>query len=361
MVRLMEEAMEQGAGGLSSGLVYAPAMFAEKEELVALACVAARRKGLYATHMRSEGDHLLEAMDEALQVARESGVRLQLSHLKTAGAANWAKGEAALAKIRLAREAGVDVAADRYPYTASCTDLDVILPTWAGQGGRAAILQRLRDPAIRKTIRAEMAAEREEAYWDRVWIGSTRHPENQAFTGRPLREAAAAWACPPLDAALRLMDADELFTSGIFFGMSEENMWKILAEPWVMLGSDASIRSPVGPLGQDHPHPRAYGTVGRFLCAVVEGRSVSPAEAIRKMTSLPAERFRLKDRGVLKPGAWADVVVVNPATVRDAATYEQPHRFCEGIPAVWVNGVPTLVDGRETGNRGGRFLTPAGI
>ena len=353
----LDQALEEGGAGLSTGLVYAPAMFAQPEEIQALARVAARRGGIYATHMRSEGGALLEAIDEALDVARATGVRLQISHLKTAGRANWGKREAALEKIRAARAAGLSVASDRYPYTASCTDLDVILPEWASQGGRAAILARLRDPGERAKIRAEMAAERDEAYWEGVWIGSTRHPDNAPFAGKPILKAAEAWKLHPLDAVLRFMETDELFTGGIFFGMSEENMWRILAEPWVMIGSDASIRSPEGPLSHDHPHPRAYGTFGRFLRAALDGKTVGIGEAVRKMTSLPAEQFRLKDRGVLRAGAYADVVVLDPKTVRDRATYEKPHQFCEGVSGVWVNGVVTVCDGKDTGGRGGRYLT----
>jgi len=332
-------------------------MHAQPEEITALAKVVARRGGIYATHMRSEGGQLLEAIDEALDVARATGVRLQISHLKTAGRANWHKLDAALEKIRVAQAEGIEVASDRYPYTASCTDLDVILPEWAAQGGRAAILARLRDPAERAKIRAEMATARDEKYWEAVWIGSTRHPDNSIFAGNPIAVAVEAWKLHPLDAALRFMETDELFTGGIFFGMSEENMWRILAEPWVMIGSDASIRSPRGPLSKDHPHPRAYGTFGRFLRAALDGKSVSVGEAVRKMTSLPAEFFRLKDRGVLREGAYADVVVFDPATFRDLVTFEKPHQFCEGISAVWVNGVLTLRDGHETGGRGGRYLT----
>lgn len=356
MCGLLAQALEEGGAGLSTGLVYAPAMFARPEEIQALARVVARRGGIYATHMRSEGGRLLEAIDEALDVARATGVRLQISHLKTAGRANWHKLDAALEKIRAARAEGVEVASDRYPYTASCTDLDVILPEWAGQGGRAAILARLRNPAERAKIRAEMAAARGEAYWEGVWIGSTRHPDNAEFAGKPIREAAAAWKCHPLDAFLRFLETDELFTGGIFFGMSEENMWRILAEPWVMIGSDASIRSPKGPLSHDHPHPRAYGTFGRFMRAALDGTTVPVGEAVRKMTSLPAAWFRLADRGVIRAGAFADVVVFDPATFRDLATFENPHRFCEGISAVWVNGVLTLCGGRKTGASGGRIL-----
>ena len=356
MASLLEAALEEGGAGLSTGLVYAPAMFAQAEEIQALATVVARHGGIYATHMRSEGGQLLEAIDEALAVARATGVRLQISHLKTAGRANWHKLDAALTKIRVARDEGLEVASDRYPYTASCTDLDVILPTWASQGGRVAILARLRDPEMREKIRTELAAERDESYWESVWIGSTRHPDNAPFAGQPIRVAAEAWKQHPLDAALRFMETDELFTGGIFFGMSEENLWRILAEPWVMIGSDASIRAPTGPLSHDHPHPRAYGTFSRFLRAALDGKTVPVGEAVRKMTSLPAEHFRLSDRGVIRPGAFADLTVIDPDNVRDVATYAKPHQFGEGVSAVWVNGVLTLRDGQETGARGGRVL-----
>jgi len=356
MAVLLEAALEEGGAGLSTGLIYAPAMFAQAEEIVALAKVVAHRGGIYATHMRSEGGTLLESIDEALAVARASGVRLQISHLKTAGPGNWHKLDAALEKINGAQTDGIAVAADRYPYTASCTDLDVILPVWASQGGRAAILARLRDSAIRAKIRTEMAVARDESYWESVWVGSTHHPDNRAFAGKPLRDVAAAWKLHPLDAALRLMATDELFTGGIFFGMSEENMWRILAEPWVMIGSDASIRAPWGPLSHDHPHPRAYGTFGRFVRAALDGKTVSVAEAVRKMTSLPAEQFRLKDRGVVCTGAFADLAVIDPKTFRDRATFEKPHQFCDGVSAVWVNGVLTFRAGQDTGKRGGRYL-----
>jgi N-acyl-D-amino-acid deacylase len=356
MCGLLDDALAEGGAGLSTGLVYGQAIYAQPEEIAALARVAARRGGIYATHMRSEGGALLESIGEALDVARASGVRLQISHLKTAGRANWHKLDAALEAICAAQAEGLEVAADRYPYTASCTDLDVILPDWAAQGGRAAILARLGDSRERARIRAEMAAERDDSYWDGVWIGSTRHPDNAPYAGKPLAVAAAAWKVHPLDAALRLMETDELFTGGIFFGMSEDNLWRILAQPWTMIGSDASLRSPTGPLSHDHPHPRAYGTFGRFLRAALDGRTVPVGEAIRKMTSLPAGQFRLADRGELRAGAYADVVALDPAKFRDRATYERPHQFCEGLAAAWVNGEPAILGGRETGRRNGKVL-----
>jgi N-acyl-D-amino-acid deacylase len=356
MAALLERAMDEGSRGLSSGLIYAPGMFASPEELAALAGVAARRGGIYTSHMRSEGHRLLEALDETLAVARESGVRVQVSHLKTSGRANWGLIDAALDKLNAARASGVEVAADRYPYTASNTDLDVILPLWASEGGRDAVLARLRNPADRARLRAELLANRPETYWGTIVIGSTAHPDHAGLQGLPLEEAARLLDLEPVDAALRLIDRDELRTSAFFFGMSEANMWRILAEPWVMIGSDASLRAPWGVLSHDFPHPRAYGTFPRFLRAALDGKTVPVEEAIRKMTSLPAAHFRLGGRGVLRAGAHADVLVIDPVKLRDTATFTKPHALAEGVEKVIVNGKVTLEAGALTGTRGGRVL-----
>ena len=356
MVGLLDQALDEGAAGVSTGLVYAPAMFADRGELLALCRSAARRGGLYATHMRSESARLLEAVDEALDLARSTGVRLQISHLKTSGRRNWHKIDDLLGKIRSARAAGLDVASDRYPYTASGTDFDIILPEWAEQDGRDAILARIRDPATADRIRAEWAETRTEEDWDTVWIGCTHAKENAPFTGRPLREAAEAWGLSFADAALRLMDTDDLYTGAFFFGMNEDNMRRILSEPWVMVGSDASLRAPTGPLAADHPHPRAYGTMARYFRLVLDEIRLTPSETIRKLTSLPAERFRLKDRGILRPGAWADITVLDPAAFRDTATYAKPHSFCTGVESVFVDGIPALLDGKQTAERAGTYL-----
>ena len=356
MQALLEQALAEGARGLSTGLIYAPGRFAATEEIAALAAVAGRRGGIYSSHMRSEGPHLLAAIDEALAIGRQAGVRVQISHLKTSGRANWQLCDEALARLRQARAEGLVVAADRYPYTSACTDLDVIFPEWAAAGGHAAIMARLRDPDVRQRLRAEILAARTEAYWDTVVIGSTHHPDSARFRGRPLREAAQALGLAPVDAVLYLVERDELRTSAFFFGMSEENLWKILAEPYVMLGTDASVRGPDGPLAADYPHPRAYGSFPRFLRAVLDGRSVALPEAIRKLTSLPAGQFGLDDRGVLAVGQVADLVVFDPARVRDKATYDQPHQLAEGIETVVVNGAVAVRDGRLTGVRAGAFL-----
>lgn len=356
MKKRLADSLDEGGAGLSTGLIYSPGLFATPDELEALVRVAADRGKIYTSHMRSEGARLLEALEETIDLGRRTGVRVQVSHLKTFERANWAKVDAALERIRSARAQGLEVAADRYPYTASCTELDVLLPAWAAGGGREAVLKRLRDPALRARLREELVRSRPAAYWSELCIGSTHHPDNLRFKGRPMPEVARTLGMEPVDAALHLMETDELRTGCIFFSMSEENLWKILAEPYVMIGSDASVRAPTGPLSRDHPHPRAYGTFPRFLRAALDGKTVPLPEAVRKMTSLPARQFRLKDRGEVAVGKKADLVVFDPAGVKDRATYEHPHQLSQGIEAVLVNGVPVLNGGTLTGQRPGRFL-----
>jgi N-acyl-D-amino-acid deacylase len=356
MVRALEQALDEGGRGLSTGLIYAPGFSADAEEIVALAKGAARHGGVYSSHMRSEGAGLLDALDETLDVGRRSGARVQVSHLKAAGPKNWSRIDDAFSRIRNARDSGLDVCADRYPYTSSYTDLDVILPDWASDGGRDALIARLRDSASRERVRADLAASRPDEYWGTITVGSTSHPENRRFQGMALLEIAGELGLEPVDTVLHLVETDDLKTSAFFAGMSEENMYRVLAEPYVMLGSDASLRSPTGILGRDHPHPRTYGSFPRFLRMSLDGRTVPPAEAVRKMTSLPAEQFGLTDRGVLAEGRKADLVVFAPARVHDTATYGAPHRLATGIDHVIVNGVRTLSDGQFTGDRGGRFL-----
>ncbi|MBP7274986.1 MAG: D-aminoacylase [Kiritimatiellae bacterium] len=357
--RHLDQALAEGGRGLSTGLVYAPGMFAATEEIAELARTTAARGGIYTSHMRSEGARLWEAVDEALDIGRRSGARVQISHLKTSGPAHWSKLDGALERIERARASGLDVASDRYPYIASCTDLDVMLPDWAAEGSRAEIIGRLRDPSQRARILDALLSGHDAGYWSRVTIGSTRHPDHSAYAGCPLEKVAEAMGLEPAEAALTLMEKDELATGGIFFGMSEENMWRILAQSWVMLGSDGSLRAPTGPLSRDHPHPRNYGAFTRFLRAALDGRTVSLAEAIRKMTSLPADHFQMRDRGRIRRGAFADIIVWNPDTVRDRAEYARPHQLSEGMQWIVVNGAVTLRHGQLTGRRAGRVLDDA--
>lgn len=352
MVRLLEESMDAGGRGLSTGLIYPPGMYAASQEIHALAATVARHDGIYTSHMRSESSGLLAALEETIGVGRSTGVKVQISHLKTSGRPNWPLIDKALTLINSARSEGIPVAADRYPYLSSCTELDVIFPNWATEGGREAELARLRAPATRLRLRQDILTARSDRSWGSIVIGSTHAP----FRGMPLEQAASALGMEPVDAALHLIETDNLMTTAFFQGMSEDNLWRILAEPWVMIGSDASLRAPWGPLGLDYPHPRAYGSFPRFLRAALDGKTVPIPEAIRKMTSLPATQFALKDRGTLKRGAFADITVVDPAHLRDNASYANPHCFAEGITDVLVNGIPVLSRGQLTGQRTGRWL-----
>jgi len=355
MVRLLEQALDEGGRGLSSGLIYPPGMYAVREEILALAAVVARHQGIYTSHMRSESSRLIEALDETIGVGRATGVRVQVSHLKTSGRDNWHLIDAALATIERARREGMAVAADRYPYTSSCTELDVIFPDWATEGGRDAEMARLRDPVVRARLRAELQENRSERSWGSITIGSTSD-DNARFRGMPLEAVARVLGLEPVDAALHLIESDQLTTSAFFQGMSEDNLWRILAQPWVMIGSDASLRAPWGPLSRDYPHPRAYGTFPKVLRAAVEGKTVSLPEAVRKMTSLPASHFDIAQRGELRTGWFADVAVFDPATVEDRASYAAPHQLSVGITDVVVNGVAVLSGGQLTGRRSGRRL-----
>jgi len=356
MSALLDRALEEGGRGLSTGLIYAPAMFAPSDELIALARVASARGGIYSSHMRNEGGRLLAAIDEAVRIGREAGIGVEISHFKTSGRENWHLVDKAIESVRKARASGVDVCADRYPYTSSCTDLDVILPRWAADGGHDAVMARLKDPGIRARLLDEVRQSRPADAWGTIMIGSTAHSDHEAFKGVRLDEVAGRMKMEPADAALRIMEKDELRTSAFFFGMNEDNMRRILAEPYVMIGSDASLRALDGPLSLDYPHPRAYGSFPKFLRMSLDGVTVPLPEAVRKMTSLPASRFGLKDRGMLRKGMKADVTVIDTQDLADTATYARPHSLARGIESVIVNGTLTLHNNRLTGNRAGRFL-----
>lgn len=355
MQSLLRESMEAGSRGLSTGLLYPPGKHATRDEVVELAKVVASFDGIYATHMRNEGEGLLEAIDECIDIARQSGAQLQISHFKTSTPKAWDLLEPALERIARAQAEGIRIHADRYPYLAGCTDLDVLLPDWVFAEGPAQELAWLNDPVMRATIRDEVIASREPADWQRVQVGSTHHPDNAPFKGQPILSVAEQLGMEPVDAILHLIMSDELKTGGIFFGMSEENMWKILELPYVMLGSDASLRALNGPLSHDHPHPRAYGSFPRVLRAALDGKTLPLQETIRKMTSLPAETFHLEKRGVVEEGYKADLVVFSDL-VTDRSTYEKPHATATGFKLVLVNGVMTLIDDEASHARGGIFL-----
>ena len=353
MQHMLEKCLDEGARGLSTGLIYPPGMYASKEEIEELASVVSKHNGIYTSHMRSEGSNLLRSIKETISIAEKTGCRTQISHLKTAGPANWHLADQAIDLIREGIRRSLPVAADRYPYTASCTDMDVILPDWAEEGGREEILKRLNDTTSRKKIRDEIKSSRNDDYWERVNIGTVNNPDYQQYKGQPLFQVAQQLDMEPVDAVLHLITVDNLCTGGIFFGMSEENMWKFYKEPYVMVGSDASLRSPVGPLSSDHPHPRAYGTFPRFIRSAMDGKTVSLPEAIRKATSLPAEQFNIPKRGLLKKDYYADLIILDTKRYRDLSTFEKPHQLATGIEAMIVNGVETIIDGKLTGQRAG--------
>ncbi len=355
-VYLLEEALDEGGWGLTTGLIYQPGKYAAREEVELLAKTAARRGGLYATHMRSEGDKILEAIDEVIDLARRTGIRAEISHLKTSGRNNWSKIDAVLEKVEDGMREGVLLGSDRYPYCAAGTDLDVVFPDWAGEGAAKAECVRLADPAIRARIAAEIDASGRD--WSTVMIGGTWHPTTHPFSGRTV--AAILKEQPNLTAGELICDIlakDLCRTGAFFFTMSEANLDKILAKPWIVPGSDASLRAPWGPLGVDHPHPRAYATMPEFYRRV-RALGVTRETAIHRMTDAIAQRFGIKNRGRLARGAFADVLVWKESDFKGTATYTKPHAFTRGIIAAFVNGALTYSNGTFTGNRAGRLLSP---
>ena len=357
MKRLLAESMDDGGWGLTTGLIYQPGKYSTPEEVVALASVAAEKGGYYATHMRSEGDRLIEAIDEVVDLVKTTGIRAEISHLKTSGRRNWSKIDAALEKIEAAVDAGLLLGSDRYPYCAAGTDLDVVFPDWAGEGGCPAEVARLADPATRAKIVAEIDASDRD--WSTVMIGGTWHEDNKALSGKTVAEVSASDGSSPGETVCSILGKDGCKTGAFFFGMSEENLAKIYSRPWIVPGSDASLRAPWGPLGADYPHPRAYGTMPEFYRRV-RALGVSREETVARMTSVPARRFGLRGRGVLEKGAFADIAVWDEGRFAARATYTAPHQFTDGVRFVMVNGSIPYSGGKFTGNRAGRFLERRG-
>ncbi|MDO5462672.1 MAG: D-aminoacylase [bacterium] len=360
MVRNLEAALEEGAWGFTTGLVYHPGIHSTREEVLALGRACARAGGMYATHMRSEGDHLLEAMDEVFNLVRESGIHAEISHLKTSGKANWHKLPLALEKIEAMRAEGYWVHADRYPYLSAGTDLDIILPEWAAAGGATAILSHLTNASDRQRVIDELNATTADRAAE-IMIGGTWSPEMTGASGKTLQELMHLWDLSFGEAVVRILLADQSRTGAFFFGMNEANLHTILSQPWVMPGSDASLRAPWGPLGKDWPHPRAYGTMPRFFRILTETLGLSPEAAIHRMTGLPAQAFGIPNRGVIREGAFADLVLLDPQQWQDRSTYANPHQFSTGVKDVFVNGSPVLAEGEinTAAPRRGRLLTRA--
>jgi dihydroorotase/N-acyl-D-amino-acid deacylase len=369
MKALVRQAMHDGAVGVSTALQYPPAPYARTDELVALASEAARLGGLYATHMRSEGDRIDAALDETFRIGREARIPVEIWHLKVAGKHNWGRMPHVVARIDSARRAGIDVAADTYAYPAWFNSMSAFVPPWAHDGGTAKLLERLRDPATRRRIRHDMLTS--SAAWDNEWqeipgpsaviIGVVQNPALEPYMGKTLAQVAALRHKDAIETLFDLLVEDQAYTYVAVFGMAEPDVALALAQPWVSIDNDSQGTSPDGLLGKEHPHPRAYGTFPRILRKYVrEQRRLTLEDAVRKFSSLPAQRMRLGDRGVLKAGMWADVVVFDPDSIRDHATFANPNQLSEGMRWVLVNGIPVIADGQATGALPGQVIRGAG-
>lgn len=369
MKALVREAMQQGAVGLSTALQYAPAPYARTEELIALAAEAARFGGIYATHMRNEGNGIDEALDEAFRIGREAKIPVEIWHLKAAGKPNWNRMPEIVARIDAARASGVDVSADTYAYPAWFNSFSAFIPPWAHEGGEAKLVERLKDPAMRARIRQEMLTV--DSAWDNEWqeingpedilISVVHDAELLPLQGKTVQEVAQAHDKDAIDTIFDLLIKDPGMDVAVF-AMNEKDVALCLQQPWVSIDNDSQGTAPDGPLGKEHPHPRAYGTFPRILRKYVrEDKLLTLQEAIRKFSALPAERMRLTDRGVLKQGLWADIVIFDPETVRDLATFEKPNQLAEGMEYVLVNGVPVIDGGKMTNALPGKVLRGQGF
>jgi len=356
MQTLLKDSVGEGAIGLSTGLIYPPGVYANTEEIIGLSrCIKDR---IYASHMRSETDRLLEAIEEAIRIGRESGIAVHISHIKTGGRNNWSKIDRALSAMESARAEGLTVTCDRYPYTAASTDLDAVLPSWTYAGGAEEELKRLRTPEVRSAVRNEVMSQRpEEEYWSSIAISSVNSESNKWMEGKTLSFLSGIVKKEPVDFLLDILIEEKLRIGAIFHSMNEDNLRRFLTRPYVMIGSDSSVRSTDGPTHRGKPHPRGFGTFPRFIGRYARDlHLMNIGEAVRKITLLPSETFGLMGRGRLKEGFYADVVVFDEERIIDRATFEQPFLKPEGIYYVLVNGSPVVWEGYYTGNRPGRIL-----
>ncbi len=369
MKQLVREAMEEGAMGVGSSLIYAPAFYADTDELTELCKVASEYGGMYISHMRSEGDFWLEAIDELLQIAHEADIAAEIYHLKAGGKDNWPKWDAAIAKIDSARTAGLQITTDMYTYTAGATGLDASMPPWVQEGGYGEWSRRLQDPAIRKKVAEEMRAKGEgweNLYFaagsaDKLILNGFRSDTLRYLTGKTLAEVAEMRGTSPEETAMDLVVQDSSRVGTVYFLMSEENVKKQVALPYMSFGSDAGSVAPVEPFTNYNPHPRAYGNFARLLGKYVRDEKViSLEEAIHKLSGLPATNLKLKKRGFLKEGNYADLAIFDAEKIQDKATFEDPHQFAEGMVHVFVNGVQVLENGDHTGATPGRFVKGPG-
>lgn len=360
MKYLVRRALDEGFAGISSGLIYSPGVYSTTEELVELARAAAEMGGFYATHIRGERERLADAVAEAIRIGRKSGAGVQISHLKAAGRPNWGAVGGVLRTIEKARGDGIDVAADQYPYTASSTSLGAVLPSWAHAGGREAAIARLRDPAVRARIEAEVEArEGEIGGWEEICVSSVAGGENRDLEGKFIVDIARLRGIKPSIALTGILLEERMAAEMIRFSISETDVREVMASQFVMVGSDGSALAPSGALGVGRPHPRNYGTFPRVLGRYAIREQVIPVEsAVRKMTSLPATRLGLRDRGILKKGCAADIVVIHPGRIIDTATFQKPLQYPDGVECVIVNGHVTIRNGVHLGTKKGRVLRP---
>lgn len=369
MKGLVAQAMQQGAMGISTALIYPPGHYAKTDELIALASVAGKYGGIYATHMRSEGQTEMEALDEAMRIGREGHLPVEVFHLKVSGKSRWGSMLKVVARIQAARDSGLDIAANMYPYLAGATALASALPPWVADGGTNKLLARLRDPAVRKRIKTEMAADHpgwENLYFDSggplgVMISGVVNPDLKKYDGKTVAQMATAEKKDPLDAMFDFILADGAQTGALYFIANEQDLQYGLKQRWTSIGLDANETSLDGPIYEPHNHPRAWGSMPRFLGHYVRDLHLMPLpEAIRKITSMPAQEEHLKGRGLLKPGFFADVTIFDPATIIDKATYTDPNQESVGVEYVIVNGKLEFEGGKLTGVTAGRPLRGPG-
>jgi len=365
MRELVRSEMEAGALGIGTSLIYPPAFYARTPELIELCKVAAKYKGKYISHMRSEGNQLFEALDELLQISREAQIPAEIYHIKAAGQKNWTKIDELLSRIETAQKEGLKITADMYAYTAAGTGLDACLPPWTQNGGYPALFKRLRDPATREKIAAEVKIDSDK--WENLYLAAGspdkillvgfKSEKLKPLTGKSLAEVAKMRAKDPIETIMDLISEDESRIDTIYFLMSEENVKKEIAKPWISFGSDEASQAPEGVFLKSHPHPRAYGNFARVLGKYVrDEKALTMEQAIRKLSGLPATNLGLDHRGYLKEGMFADVVVFDPATIADRATFEKPQQYAVGVKHVFVNGVQVIKDGEHTGAKPGRAL-----
>jgi len=357
--------MEAGALGIGTSLIYPPAFYAKTDELIELCKVAAKYKGKYISHMRSEGNQLLEAFDELLRISREAGIPAEVYHIKAAGQKNWGKIDNLLSRIESAQKEGLNIRANMYTYTAGGTGLDACFPPWTEDGGYPALFKRLRDPATREKNKAEVKIDSDK--WenlylsagspDRIILVGFKSEKLKPLTGKSLAEVAKIRGKDPIDTAMDLVAEDESRIGAVYFMMSEENVKKEIAKPWISFGSDEASQAPEGVFLKSNPHPRAYGNFSRVLGKYVrDQKAIALPEAIRRLSALPATNLGLDHRGFLKEGMFADVVVFDPATIADHATFEKPQQYATGVKHVFVNGTQVIKDGEHTGAKPGRAL-----